>query len=252
MQSMTPQAPAAGERRLALPGTYNVRDVGGYPAAGERRTRWGVLYRADSLHHLAPEGQRALLARGVRTIVDLRYRSELADTPNVFAGSSQVAYRPLALYELDDPAVAAYQPQDLAQIYRMILDLAQPRLREVIGALAEPGALPAVVHCMAGKDRTGVVIALVLSALGVPRETVVDDYALGAATLEPLFDELRAGAARAGYDLDWYNRLLESNPETMRQTLDDLDRRYGGAAAYLRGIGVTAREVEHLKAQLLE
>jgi protein-tyrosine phosphatase len=249
---MTTQAPAAPDRRVALEGAYNVRDIGGYPADGGRRTRWGVLYRSDSLHRLTPDSQQALLARGVRTIIDLRYRDELSSSPNVFAGSAAVAYRPLALYELDDPAVTGYGPQDLDGIYRMIVDLAQPRLREVIGALAEPGALPALVHCTAGKDRTGVVIALVLSAVGVPRETIVDDYALSAETLGPLLGELRADAARAGYDMDWYNRLLGAQPETIRLALEDLDRRYGGPAAYVRHIGVTAREIEQLQSSLLE
>ena len=239
-------------RRIGLDTVYNLRDIGGYRTVDGRQTRWRLLFRSDSLHRLTPESQRALLAYGVRTIIDLRYREELVDSPSVFAQSSAVNYCPLALYQLDDPLVTAYQPQDLAQVYRMILELAQPQIRRIVGAIAAPGALPALVHCTAGKDRTGVIVALILGALGVPDETIVEDYALGASYLDPLLDELRAQAARSGYDTDWYNRLLESNPDTMRQMLSELRQRHGGPAEYLRAIGLPDQHILALRSALLE
>lgn len=245
-------AQASPARWIALAGVYNLRDIGGYETTDGRRTKWRVLLRSDSLHRLTPPAQQTLLDLGVRTIVDLRYREELAGAPNVFAGSSRVHYCPIALYELDDPAIAAYRPQNLDEVYRMMLAHAQPQFKRVIDALTEPGALPALTHCTVGKDRTGMVIALILGAMGVPDETIVEDYALGSAHIEPLLDELRAQAAREGLDMAWYNRLLASDPAIMRRTLAHLREQYGGAEAYLRAAGVSGRQIEALRAALVE
>lgn len=247
-QESTPAG--APDRRLALEGLYNLRDLGGYPAAGGW-TRWRTVWRSDSMHRLSPAGQQALLDLGVQTIIDLRYREELAESPNVFAGSGAVTYSPLALYELSDPRVVEYAPQKLIGIYRLILDVGQASIRQVFEMLSAPGALPAVFHCMAGKDRTGIVAALILGAVGVPEAVIVEDYALSARYLDPLFDEWRLQAAQAGYDMDWYNGLLETNPETMRQALAYLDRKYGGVLAYLGDIGVGAQTLARLQSALV-
>ncbi len=242
----------ADTRRLPLDLAYNLRDIGGYATQDGRRTKWRVLFRSDSLHRLTPEAQQQLFDLGLRTIIDLRYRQELAGAPSVFTGSPRVHYCPIALYELDDPAIIAYRPRNLDEVYRMILAHAQPQIRRVIDRLTEPGALPALVHCTAGKDRTGMVIALILGAVGVPDETIVEDYALSGAYLGPLLVELRAQAARDGLDMNWYNRLLDSDPAIMRRTLAHLREHYGDAAAYLRATGVSDRQIEWLRAALVE
>ena len=241
-----------GPRRLALNLVYNLRDIGGYRTTDGRHTRWRVLFRSDSLHRLTPDARQELFELGLRTIIDLRYREELAGAPNVFAGSSRVQYHPIALYELDDPVIAACRPQNLDEVYRMILAHAQPQIKRVIDTLTEPGALPALAHCTAGKDRTGMVIALLLGVVGVPDETIVEDYALSGAYLGPLLAELRAQAARDGLDMDWYNRLLDSDPAIMRRTLAHLRQQYGGAEAYLRAAGVSGRQIDLLRAALVE
>ncbi|MCS7059654.1 MAG: tyrosine-protein phosphatase [Anaerolineae bacterium] len=245
--------PAQAEaRRILLERVYNLRDIGGYPTIDGRRTKWRTLFRSDSLHRLTPAGRDELLNLGLRTVIDLRYREELAGAPNVFKESPHVHYRPIALYELDDPAIAERRPENLDEVYRLILAHGRSRLKQILEALTEPGALPGLVHCTAGKDRTGVVIALLLCTLGVPDDIIVEDFALSGAYAAPILDELRMQAAREGWDMEWYNRLLESDPAIMRRTLAHLREAYGGATAYWRAAGVADEQLERLRAALLE
>ena len=168
-------------RHLRLPGTRNLRDVGGYPAGDGRRTRWRTLLRTDALD-VIPDGSReALLDLGVRTVIDLRWPHELTDAPSVFATSNGVRYRSIPLLENDPTPLIG-----LAATYRYMLDERAPQLADVVRALLEPAGLPAVIGCAAGKDRTGVTIALLLSAVGVPTDVIVADYVLtGLAFAEP-------------------------------------------------------------------
>lgn len=243
-------------RHLALEGSYNVRDVGGYPAAGGRRTRWRTLFRADSLHALPKPAQAELMGYGVRTIVDLRHPSEVAALPNVLAASSDVRYvnaplitersagrklfgrgGSLAKWLGRRDGGSSLAPLEL--VYRRIVDNQQPELRAVLAELARPAGFPMLVHCTAGKDRTGVVIGLALSIAGVPAETVANDYALSS---QFLVSEV------------WrtYQTPLESPPDYMLNLLGHLDRTYGGAAAYARHLGLAQPDVDAIRETLLE
>jgi protein-tyrosine phosphatase len=244
------------ERRLALAGTFNVRDLGGYTTRDGRTTRWGVILRADSLHALTPEAQEALLAYGVRTILDLRNAGETDRWPNPFAAADRVRYLNLTLSS--NPAAPSGTPTRqtvfaLEIVYRRILDHAQAGVATVLTTLAEPAALPAMVHCMAGKDRTGLVVALLLAIAGVPYETIAEDYAL-TATFQT--EEYRAGARQRaesnGHDWEHYQRLLGCPPEFMLRTLAYLDERYGGVDSYLRAIGLDDAHVTALRDALVE
>ena len=246
---------AAPSRHLPLAGTYNVRDVGGYPTRDGDAIRWRTLLRADSLHRLTIEGQAHLLDAGLRTIVDLRRDAELQTAPNVLARSDRVRYVWVSL--APNPTNVADgsrepEPDSLARSYRAIVDTRQAELRQVFAALAEPGAFPALVHCTAGKDRTGIVVALLLALAGVDRATIAEDYALTAAYLtEGYFADARVRAEAGGYEWEQYRHLLGSPADLMLATLEDLDARYGGAEAYLRQIGLHDAELDALRTALL-
>src|SRR5436309_6252589 len=169
----------ASTRHLNLEGTYNLRDTGGYRTLDGRAIRWRTFLRSDSLHRLPPVAQTILMGYGVRTVLDLRRSDELHMAPNVFVGSSDVAYHNVSLLT-DTPPVRQQAPRPLVDTYRLILDQRQEQLRQALATLAAPGGLPAVVHCTAGKDRTGLIVALVLGLAGVPTTTIVEDYALSA------------------------------------------------------------------------
>jgi protein-tyrosine phosphatase len=232
------------DRHLPLPGTRNLRDVGGYPTADGRHTRWRTLLRTDSLDLLPGQSQDALLDLGLRQAIDLRWPSELASAPSVFADSPRVRYRsiPLLAFDEDDPTPHL----GLVGMYRRILDERGAHLVEVVRAVIGPQGTPVAIGCAAGKDRTGVAIAIILSALGVPRELIVADYALSAGFF--------AGDVEDPHLVDWRSGPVEteSPPEYMEEVLRHLDERHGGALALLRAGGMSDEELAHLVEVLTE
>ena len=248
---MQDSASSALTRHLGLVGTYNLRDTGGYRTMDDCTTRWRTFFRADSLHRLPPAAQTTLLDHGVRTVIDLRRADERQVAPNVFAGSSTVAYHPVSLL-VDTPPTRGARPRPLVDTYRLILDERQEQLRQTLATLAAPGGLPAVVHCTAGKDRTGLIVALVLGLVGVPVTTIVEDYTLTAQYLVGTYlDEVRQRAANNGIPWEWYQHQIDCYPEFMHTTLQYLEERYGSIAAYVRAIGCSEAECARLQAALV-
>lgn len=227
------------ERHLRLAGTRNLRDVGGYPAGPGRRTRWRTLLRSDALDRLPAASQAALVELGLRQVIDLRWDHEIEQRPSVFAGSSEVRYRSVPL--MPDAAV----PEGLAATYRHMLDARGPALAAVARTMLEPAGLPALVGCAAGVDRTGVTVALLLSAVGVPADIVAADYALSfeSFTLDGShgLDDWRAGPV-----------TLDCRPEYMLEAVDHLERRHGGARSLLARHGLAEADLDRLGELLTE
>jgi len=229
------------DRHLALDGTRNVRDVGGYPAGPGRRTRWRTLLRSDELTRLPAGSMRRLRELGLRQVIDLRWPEELVRAPNVFRDAPGIRYRSIPLLR-DDPTPHA----GLAGMYRHVFDRRAPELAVIVRALLEDDGLPVVIGCAAGKDRTGVTIALLLALVGTPADVIVADYALSA-------HHFRTPVSHVDPD-DWRHPPLEvdSAPELMASALDHLARRHGGARALMRGQGVTEGELVRLVNVLTE
>jgi protein tyrosine/serine phosphatase len=241
---------------------YNVRDLGGYATADGGQTRWRAIVRADNLGRLTPGGRAALLDYGVRTIVDLRRADELTIDPSPFTLAGEhpnpPAYwnLPLGAGASDEQraAVRAMTTGDrasLQQLFCAVLDNYWRGIASVMAAIATAPEGAVLLHCHAGKDRTGVVAALLLALAGVPHEAIADEYALSARSLEPYVDkrlhqepdpEKRARMAQ------W----LTAVPETMLGILDHLDRRHGGVETYLLAAGVTADHLERIRGRIRE
>ena len=251
--------PLQPARHLDLEGTHNLRDLGGYRTSEGRTTRWRMFLRADSLHQLPAESQAALVDYGIRAVIDLRAKIELEERPNVFSGSSDVAYyhRNLLgdepLPEEDDIAVNAEASEGTARGYTQLLDLLKPRYRNVLATLAEPSAQPALFHCAAGQDRTGTVAALLLGIAGVPPDTIAEDYALSARYLRDRYVAEFAPPELSPDEFTWQDYQAQfCPPEVMLTTLEHLEERYGGAEAYVRAIGLTQEQVDSLRWALVE
>ncbi len=238
-------------RHLPLDGTFNLRDIGGYATVDRRHTRWHTLWRSDSLHRLGRDDQEVMLCLGLRTIIDLRSVGETLQAPNVFATSSLVDYHNIPLSP--PTSVENFKlPQDLVDLYTTVLDSCQSAIRTVFDVLLASTHRPCLVHCTAGKDRTGIIVALILGAIGVPDETIVADYALTDLYIRDLAAELRQNAEQTGLDAKFYERMWACHPELMARTLTYLRQHYGGAVAYLRRLGLDDIQLARLCGMLVE
>ena len=242
-------------RTLSWEGCVNVRDLGPLPAAGSARTRPGVVVRADNVRRLTEAGWERALRYGVRRVVDLRFPGEEPGEPDVHAEVEVVA---VSLFGEHDPTrEAAFDERaraggdmaaTFAELYVDVLEEHGARIAEAVTAVAESGGA-VVIHCAAGKDRTGLVSALLLSLAGVPDDEVVADYALSGPNVARLFGGWVAEAADDPAEHDLRTRLLQS-PETAMRTVLGRLRELGGAETYLRSAGVEAAALRRLQARL--
>lgn len=229
-------------RDLVWDGCSNVRDLGGHATAEGGETRFGAVVRSDSRAHLTDAGWEALLGYGVSRIVDLRRDDELADDPPRAVDVEVVHVSLLPGSGSGDPswtamiAEAEAAPDALGQYvvyYDWALERFAPTIARALAAVASapPGAV--VVHCVGGKDRTGLVAALLLRLCGVSLEDVDGDYALTETRLRPRLGEVATAPAGA-----------------MATVLHRLERRHGSVEAYLVASGLAPEAVESLRARL--
>lgn len=236
---------------VPVPGMHNLRDLGGLPTRDGRRTVRGVLYRGDAPEPDLAQGVARLRELGVRTVVDLREPHERAERPNPLAGDAAVAYHAVDLIAgLRDGWSELTSERPLGALYVRALERAGSAfVRTVDGLVTGTGA--GVVHCSAGEDRTGMVAALVLDAVGVPRSVVVHDYVVTARYARPIFERLRERARRRG-DAAALERLLSSDAVDIEAFLTALHEVHGGAEAYLTGHGLEADRLRWLRASWTE
>ena len=218
-------------RAVRIDGVLNARDVGGL--VGERgRVRTGRLVRSACLENLTAEGSGTLAGLGLKTVIDLRTPLERVEHPNRVADLEDVAEINVELLktlaELDE--LPANSPREM---YQYLVDTCGRGIVEVLEHLAKPDALPALVHCLVGKDRTGLTVALLLELLGVPRDAIIADYAAS-----------NAGLGRIAH--------TAVQADVLAWTLDGLDERYGGPRGYLEAHGLREETIEALRDTFLE
>ena len=216
--------------------------------------RWRTLFRSDSLGQLTLDDLDALRPLGLHTVIDLRGTGEVD-----IAGSFPVAEYPVTLHHLSvmdrewDPAAAALgtSSEFLHTQYTTMLEETGSRYADAIRRLALPGALPAVFHCAAGKDRTGLLAMLVLGALGVSDRDIVDDYALTAATMDAFLAARSADPAFADRIATLPATFFAADPSALARVVDDITATYGSIRSYVLSLGVTPDELADLEAGAL-
>lgn len=244
-------------RALAWDGLVNARDLGGLPLRGGGSTRFGSVVRSDDVRRLTSEGWAGLREHGVRTIVDLRFEIERDDD----GAPDGVEVVHVSLFGAHDAAEAARidaliraAPDAASAIAAFYLDTLESCREQVAAAVeAVAGASDGggvLVHCFVGKDRTGIVAALLLELAGVEHKAIVEDYALSEGRVGSLVDAWVAEAVDPG-ERAYRARISGAPAAAMEGTLLGLRQRYGGAAGYLNDSGVGERAVARARARLV-
>lgn len=246
----------AATRDLVWDGCLNVRDLGGLPTEDGRQTRFGTVIRADSVGMLSREGWEAVGEAGVTRIVDLRSEFEAVDDPPrelefdvvdvpIFAGLGDDDWT--TVQELSAGASSHAESQRL--VYLHFLERARGQFVAAVAAVAGTPEGAVVVHCHGGKDRTGIVVALLLRLAGVPIDVIAEDYALSAARLRPRHEAWFASAESEEERLR-IERIAATPAEAMRAVLEAVDEQYGGAERYLLDGGLSPEALEAARARL--
>jgi protein tyrosine/serine phosphatase len=246
-------------RDLVWDGCLNVRELGGLPTRDGGATRLGVVVRADSVRQLSDEGWQALVDHGIRTVVDLRGHAERDEDPPAelpvevvhvpFFESGDTEWEEIST-ELDAAAAAAPDASTATrEVYLIFLERFRSNVAAAVRAVANAPAGGVVIHCVGGKDRTGLLSAFLLHLAGVDDEEIAADYALSEERLRPRH-EAWFEAAENEEELERLRRIAQTPAASMSGVFAELERRYGGVERYLRGAGVTVEELELVRARL--
>ena len=246
------------DRRISFEGITNFRDLGGYRTRLDAVVRWGLVFRADALHGLSTADRVLYDQLGLRAVYDLRGEVERDERPN------PVPSRPLTIIgrppDAEPPPVprtgltAADGEGFLRDMYVGLINHAAPQIGQLFTGLTQEDGLPAVFHCHAGKDRTGVVAALLLEVLGVERGAVLDDYELtGRYRLRSQQESTFTRLLESGLSPEAAAGVLTTPRWAMEEALDHLDAEHGGVEEYLTGpAGMRKEDLETLRTRLLD
>lgn len=237
-------------RAIAFTQVFNFRDVGGYRGLGGRTVRWRRLFRSDSLAGLTEHDRDTFQALGVRTVIDLRNDEEVAEQGTVPAWDG-LTRQHLPPPHLDWTAAPNRHGDDVQQYlvdrYVGLCEDGATSLVRVLAALAEPAHAPAVVHCVAGKDRTGVVCALTLALLGVADDDIDADYTLSTRNNLRYIEWLQRNGKPDAVMRPWFHSV----PGTMVQLLERLRQRHGSIEKYAVSAGLGDDRLAALRHHLL-
>jgi protein-tyrosine phosphatase len=250
--SADPLSPDLNSRLVPLEGCFNFRDLGGYPTRDGRRVRWGQLFRSDALHFMTEaDAHRVRHEIGIRAVVDLRSAYEVEADGLGPLPAEPVVHHHVPLLGNEETREPVDAPWDLGERYFQVLRSASRRIREALSVLARSRE-PAVFHCAAGKDRTGVVAAVVLGVLGVDEAHIAEDYAFTSRGLGRIL-------ARLGQSESYRTIIAELPAEghraearTMATLLGRVRSHYGSMQEYALHAGVEAECIARLELRLLE
>ena len=253
----------AAERVLPLEHGVNFRDVGGYPTADGHYVRWGQIYRSGQLANLSNFDQQYLTRLGIKLICDLRTKKESLEFPDHLSAALKKVYAHKPMYSNKESSRGLRtflsnlnRVDDLVtESYHFMLDQKAHSLGELLTSMADSDKLPMLIHCTAGKDRTGMTCALLLLLLGVDEEIVIADYSLSNRYYHHIREDVQKDARRLAIlrlSVDDLLPLMSANPQTLRSSLDHIRENYGSVERYLTdAAGVTPATLATLRDKLL-
>ncbi len=253
-----------GERRVALEGTFNFRDLGGYGTVHGRRVKWGEVYRSDNLSRLTDNAVGMIASMGIRLVCDLRSDGEAESRPNRLPENQGIETCHLPVVQGKIDGIAAFEKikqgdtswftdDFMLNGYLNGMDGFAEIWGNLISRLAEKDSRAMVFHCSAGKDRTGIAAALILSVLGVPEDTIIADHQMSNTCIAPALGDIYSRIRSYGVDPERIAGYFAAPRECIVAMLDHLRNAHGSAARFLTTrCGVPPKTIEDLRDALLE
>ena len=251
-------------RNLPVTGGHNLRDLGGYKTSDGRHVKWHTLYRSGAIFRLTEDDRAYMRQLGITAICDLRTPEERQRKPmnwhdgldvHYFGGVALVSAGELERMIDSGTLEQASMMEMIHEVYRKLPFEQAQSYRHLFHMLAQ-GRVPLLFNCSAGKDRTGIAAALVLTALGVPRETIAHDYTLTNAAIDGLEQMMRRDPRYAGLNKmarEDYLPLLDAHPSYLEIAFGEIERQCGSVAAYMENtLGAGPAEIEAIRSYLLE
>jgi len=245
-------------RLIGLEAVHNFRDLGGYPTAGGRTTKWRTLFRSDGLYRLrGADDMSRVMQLGLKSVIDLRTEREQREQGIFPIDDIEVTFHHLSIVDVTWSDTETPEFDDEVEFlvwgYRDMLEIGSSRFADAMHVLAQTDSLPAVFHCAAGKDRTGVLAALLLSSLGVEDAHICADYGL---TQDAMRRSIAWSKVHRPELAERYATIpkayLAADPRAMKIILTELAQQHGSVRNYVREIGVADTTVEALGNLLLE
>ncbi|WP_299567196.1 tyrosine-protein phosphatase [uncultured Sulfitobacter sp.] len=241
-------------RHLTVRGTYNLRDLGGYTTAQGTQIPWRRFLRADCLHRLEDGEASRLHFEGLRQVVDLRTPAEVMEAPSLFGTHPGVEFVNLPLFGALSPAALAEgeapDGHPLLAFYVTAIETRGTAIRDILSRISEVREGAVLFNCTAGKDRTGIIAALLLGIAGVTPREIVADYAMTEALIPDLVAQFLDASRARGGDVEAYARLLESPASTMAGFLSYIDATYGSVMGYMDHIDLPLDAAARLQSRL--
>ncbi len=243
-------------RHLKLDGAFNFRDIGGYSTKDGKRVSWRKLFRSDDLFRLTKSDLEVFNKLGIKTVIDLRTKNEADQRGRFPIANYKIDYYQRSLIDISadhSKAIGDTTGEYIFLRYTEILTQGSPGIKAVFEQICEPKSHPAVFHCAVGKDRTGLIAALALEALGVFREQVLADYELTQLSIDSMLVWLDNKAPVLAQQLRALPPVVMSaDPYNLNRVLTWIDDNYQSVTNYLITIGVTPKLLSQLKTDLLE
>jgi len=247
------------DRLVHMEQVHNFRDLGGYPTASGATTKWRTLFRADGLHRLrAPADIEIVQTFGLKSVIDLRTKREQQEQGIFPLDDIEVDFHHVSIVDatwsdsketpqIEDPV------EFLVWGYRDLLEIGSEKFALAMKILSDQENVPAVFHCAAGKDRTGVLAALILSTVGVADDIICADYGLTQRSIEKTISWAKLHYPEMATRWTEINPVyLAAEPQAMQVILNDLVSAHGSVINYVRSLGVNESEIQSLSALLLE
>ena len=245
-------------RLIGLEAVHNFRDLGGYPTAGGRTTKWRTLFRSDGLYRLrSADDMSRVMQLGLKSVIDLRTEREQREQGIFPINDIEVTFHHLSIVDVTWSDTETPEFEDEVEFlvwgYRDMLEIGSSRFADAMHVLAQTDSLPAVFHCAAGKDRTGVLAALLLSSLGVDDAHICADYGL---TQDAMRRSIAWSKVHRPELAERYATIpkayLAADPRAMQIILKELAQQHGSVRNYVHEIGVADATVEALGNLLLQ